>query len=222
MITNEAGEDAPCTTPPAAHSVFESEKDDMDNEDYREILSPEQPFPLPFQFQELSGPKHVPPPDSPTIAYFHLFFTDLILTLMMTESNRYAQQVISSEAGNVPTPRKNWTRISMHETPKGKHAIILVHSLSPSHHMVWENVCHALLFPLAAPLPPHQQQRRIARPWRTGLQSLCKVQTPCRPCKQGSGITTPPHQEISVDKSLVGTKNKTSLMQYLHSKHHHH
>jgi hypothetical protein len=38
------------------------------------------------------------------IAYFHLFFTDLIFTLMVTESNRYAQQVISCKVGNIPTP----------------------------------------------------------------------------------------------------------------------
>jgi hypothetical protein len=64
----------------------------MDDEDCREILSPVQPLPLPFQFQELTGPRHMPLPDS-SIAYFHLSFTDLILTLMVTESNRYAQQV---------------------------------------------------------------------------------------------------------------------------------
>jgi hypothetical protein len=57
----------------------------------------------------------MPPPDSPPIAYFHLFFTDLIFTLMVTESNRYAQQVNSSKAGNVLTLLKNWTKIAMHE-----------------------------------------------------------------------------------------------------------
>jgi hypothetical protein len=31
-----------------------------------------------------------------------------------------------------------------------------------------------------------------------------------------------PHQEISVDESLVGTQNKTSLMQYFCNNHHHH
>jgi hypothetical protein len=31
-----------------------------------------------------------------------------------------------------------------------------------------------------------------------------------------------PQQEISVTESMVGTKNKTSLMQYLSNKHHHH
>jgi hypothetical protein len=52
-------DDAPHPTPLAAHSVSDSEEDDMDDDDdYREILSPEQPLPLIFQIQELSGPKH--------------------------------------------------------------------------------------------------------------------------------------------------------------------
>jgi hypothetical protein len=80
-------EAAPHATPPAAHPVSDSEEDDMDDENYRGILSPEQPLPLPFQLQELSGPKHMPLPDSPPIAYFHLLFTDWIITLKVTESN---------------------------------------------------------------------------------------------------------------------------------------
>jgi hypothetical protein len=107
--TSEESEDAP-----HAHPVSDNEEDDMDDEDYREILSPAQPLPLHFHFQELFGPKHVPP-DSPPIAYFHLFFTDLINTLMVSESSRYVQQLISSKVGNVPTLLKNWTRITMHE-----------------------------------------------------------------------------------------------------------
>lgn len=31
-----------------------------------------------------------------------------------------------------------------------------------------------------------------------------------------------PHQQLSVDESFTVTKNHTSLMQYLSSKHHHH
>jgi hypothetical protein len=78
-------------------------------------LSPEQPLPLPFQFNELSGPKHVLPPESPAIAYFHLFFTYLILILMVTESNRYKEKVISSKVVNVPTLLNNWTRNTLHK-----------------------------------------------------------------------------------------------------------
>jgi hypothetical protein len=126
-------------------TVSDSEEDDMDNEDYREILSPVQSLPLPFQLQELSRPKHMPPPDSPPIASFHFFFTDLILNLMVTESSRYAQQVISSPASNVHTPPKNWTRITMHEV-KGFLVCILIMGIieKPKHHTG----------PLSVPKPP--------------------------------------------------------------------
>jgi hypothetical protein len=84
--TSEKGEAAPHATPPAAHPVSDSEDDDMDDENYTGILSSEQPLQLPFQFLELPGPKHMSLPDSPPIAYFHLFFTDWIITLKVTES----------------------------------------------------------------------------------------------------------------------------------------
>jgi hypothetical protein len=59
---SEEEEDALHATPPDAHTMSDSEEDDMDDDNYREILSPEQPLlPLPFQFQDLSGPKHMPP-----------------------------------------------------------------------------------------------------------------------------------------------------------------
>jgi hypothetical protein len=109
--TDDMSEDAPCATPPAACHESDTEEGDVDD-DYGEILSPEQPLPLPFQFQELSGPTHMPPPYSPSVAYFHPFFTDLLLTLMVTESTRYVLQVSSSKVGNVLTPLKN--RITMH------------------------------------------------------------------------------------------------------------
>jgi hypothetical protein len=75
----EGGKEDPYATPPPSHPVSDSEEDEMDDEDYKEILSLEQLLPFPFQFQELFGPKHMGPPDSPPIAYFHLFFTDLSL-----------------------------------------------------------------------------------------------------------------------------------------------
>jgi hypothetical protein len=114
----------------------------MDDENCREILSPEQPLPLPFQFQELSGPKHIPPPDSPPIAYFRLFYTDLILTLTVPESNRYAQQVITNKAANRPTPLMNWIRIIMHRM-KGFLAFILNMSIikKPAKASYWSTLC---------------------------------------------------------------------------------
>jgi hypothetical protein len=113
----------------------------------------------------------MPLPDSPPTVYFHLFFTDLIITLMVTESNRHAQLVIFSKVGNVLTLLKKlnqnynarddripglYYKYGHHQ--KANHSIILVHSLFPSHPMAWENVYQALLFPLAAVLLPPRQQ----------------------------------------------------------------
>jgi hypothetical protein len=44
--SEEEEENAPHATPQAAYSVSDSEEDGMDDEDYREILSPEQPLPF--------------------------------------------------------------------------------------------------------------------------------------------------------------------------------
>jgi hypothetical protein len=76
------------------------------------------------------------------MAYFCLFFTDLILALMVTESNKHAQQVISSRAGNVPTPLKNWTRITMHEM-KGFLACVLNIGIikTPTTESYWSTLC---------------------------------------------------------------------------------
>ncbi|CAG2057872.1 unnamed protein product, partial [Timema podura] len=54
---------------PAVHNMSNSDENDMDDEDYRKIMSPEQSLPPPFPIQELSGPKHMPPPDSLPIAF---------------------------------------------------------------------------------------------------------------------------------------------------------
>jgi hypothetical protein len=84
----------------------------------------------------------MPPCESPPIAYFQLFFTDLILTLMVTDSDRYVQQVISSKAANIPILLKNWARITMHEM-KGFLACILNMGMSkkPTIASYWSTLC---------------------------------------------------------------------------------
>jgi hypothetical protein len=222
--TSEEEEDA---TPPAAHPAPDSEEDDMDDDNCREILSPEQPLTLPFQFQELSGPKHMPPPDSPPIAYFRLFFTDLIITLMVTESNKYAQQVISSKAAKELDQNYHaqderipglYSKYGHHQ--RANHSIILVHSLFPSHPMVWGNVYQASHYHLLRFLHLVNSE---------GLRG--PGEPDCDPCVRYQPLVDhanrvfrhhyTPHQEISVDESLVGTENKTSLMQYVPNKHQH-
>jgi hypothetical protein len=77
--------------------------------------------------------------------------------------------MMSNKAGNIPTPIKNWTRITMHEM-EGFLAYILNIDIIKKPTIVsywstlysqpphgWRNVYQASLFPLAALLPPRQQ-----------------------------------------------------------------
>jgi hypothetical protein len=72
--TTSEDDDAPHATPQAAHPVSDSEDNDMDDEDYTGLLSPEQPLLLTSQFQELCGLKHMPPP----IAFFFIWFVRVL------------------------------------------------------------------------------------------------------------------------------------------------
>jgi hypothetical protein len=214
--------------------VSDGEEDDMDDEDYRKVLLPEQPLPLPFQFQELSKPKHMPPPDSSPIANFQLFFTDLILTLMLTESNRYAQQVISSKAGDVHSPLKNWPRITMHEMKGFLPCIlnmgIIKKSIIASY---WSTFCSQATPWFKNVFTKHRTSHLLCFFHLVKNEGLPgPEELDCDLCERYQILVNltntvfrhhyTPHQEISVNKSLVGTKNRTRLRQYLPNKHHHH
>ncbi|KAG8241487.1 hypothetical protein J6590_086192 [Homalodisca vitripennis] len=68
-----------------------------DTEDVWVEVGPDDDFPLgPVRFQELPGPKHMPPSDSPPISYFNLFFTQILLLSFVRETNRYATQLLHS------------------------------------------------------------------------------------------------------------------------------
>jgi hypothetical protein len=85
--SEEEQKDVLHATPPAAHPVSDSEEDGMDGEDYREVChlsnvslflsNPENSLDLSICLLMILL----------QLLTFHLFFTDLILTLMVTESN---------------------------------------------------------------------------------------------------------------------------------------
>jgi hypothetical protein len=88
--------------------------------------------------------------------------------------------------------------------------------------MVWENVYQPLLFPLAVLFFHLVNKEGLPGPDEPDCDPCARYQPLVhRACKVFRHHYTP-HQEISVDESLVGTKTKTSLMQYLPNKHRHH
>ncbi|XP_067140739.1 piggyBac transposable element-derived protein 4-like [Centruroides vittatus] len=220
----------PSLSSPAAPSDSD---DEMENEDYREVSSPEKPYPFPFLFQELSGPKHMPPPDSPPIAYFYLFFTSTLLSLMVEETNRYAQQVINGMGNNVPSNLKNWTKVSVPEM-KGFLACILNMGLikKPTIASYW-STSSSQSTPWFGKMFPRTRFYHLLRFFHlvdntkfpglgeSGYDPCAKYQPLVDHANRVFRHHYTPHQEISVDESLVGTKIKTSRMQYLPEKKHH-
>jgi hypothetical protein len=148
------------------HTVSDSEEDDMDDEDYREVCY------LSIVSLFLSNSENCLdlniclPMILLQLLTFQLFFTDLILTIMVTESNRCMQQVISRKWAMF---RKNCTRITMYEM-KGflacnlnmgmikiaSHSIIVAHSLLPSYPWFGKMFTMHHFSLLAALLPPRQ------------------------------------------------------------------
>ncbi|XP_067141226.1 piggyBac transposable element-derived protein 4-like [Centruroides vittatus] len=225
-------DDDDLTSPSCSNQITQSTTDD-DDEDYQEVLSPEQTSSLPFSFLELAGPKHMPLPDSPPIAYFDLFFTMTLLNLIVTESNRYAQQVINGMGNNVPPALKNWSRISVVEI-KGFIACILNMGLikKPTIESYWSTSSsqatpwfgkmfsrtrfyHLLRFFHLV------DNSKLSGRGEQGYDPCAKFQPLVDHANRVFRHHYTPHQQICVDESLVGTKNRTSLMQYLPKKHHH-
>ncbi|XP_023241866.1 piggyBac transposable element-derived protein 4-like [Centruroides sculpturatus] len=226
---NDSDEDIP--SPSLSNNHTKSRNDD-DDEDYQEVLSPEQSSSLPFTFLELAGPKHMPPPDSPPIVYFNLFFTMTLLNLIVTESNRYAQQVINGMGNNVPPALKNWTKISVLEI-KGfiacilnmglikKRAIAYYWSTSSSQATPWfgkmfsrTRFYHLLRFFHLV------DNSKLSGPAEEGYDPCAKFQPLVDHANRVFRHYYTPHQQICVDESLVGTTIRTSLLQHLPKKHH--
>jgi hypothetical protein len=103
------------------HTMSDSEEDDIDDEDYKEVCYLSNVSLFLSNSENWLDLSICLPMILLQLLTFQLFFTDLILTIVVTESNRCMQQVISSKRVMF---RKNCTRITMHEI-KGFLACIL-------------------------------------------------------------------------------------------------
>lgn len=70
-----------------------------------------------FSCNETPGPKHCPPVESKPIVYFNLFFTEILLNIFVTETNRYANQTTTELADNLSPQRRkqNWAAVGLIE-----------------------------------------------------------------------------------------------------------
>ncbi|XP_023213149.1 piggyBac transposable element-derived protein 3-like [Centruroides sculpturatus] len=204
-------------TPSTSAAHYDSD-DEMEDRDYREVFSPEEPQPFPFSFREVPGPKHMPPPDSPPIVYFYLFFTSTLLSLMVEETNRYAQQVLNGMGNNVPSYLKNWTKVSVPEM-KGFLACILnvgrkessdparYWCTSPIQSDSWfremlskQRFCQLVSFFHVV------DESKLPGRGESGYDPCAKFQPLLNHLNRVSQHHYTPHQEISIDEIYLGFK----------------
>ncbi|XP_067134165.1 piggyBac transposable element-derived protein 4-like [Centruroides vittatus] len=201
--------------------------DELEDEEYLEVLPPEQSLPDPFPFLELSGPKNMPSADSQPIDYVNLFFTMSLLSLMVVESNRYAKQVINGMGRNVPQYLRKWKSITINEI-KGFLACLIAMGMNPK--------CSIASYwttsgPLETPwfretFTKHRfshllrffhlvDNSKLPGPGESGYDPRAKYQPLEDHANRVFRHYYIPHKEISVNEALVGTKNRTSQLQYI-------
>lgn len=188
-----------------------------------------------FDYQELPGPKHCPPSDSKPVAYFNLFFTASILELISRETNRFAQQYMTANEMNLSMHNKfrSWKATTANEirafiivmlnmglvkkpTIKSYWTTTLSQSTNWFGKMFSRNRFESIYSFLH--LVNNESLPKLNEP---GYDPTAKFNPLLNHANNISRHHYTPYQHLSVDESLVGTKNHTQLLQYLPNKHHH-
>ena len=187
-----------------------------------------------FSFDETVGPKNCPPPASPPISYVYLFLTVDFLTSIVTHTNNYATNFLNNNRDNLRrhSISRKWTPTTVAEI-KAFFAIIINMGLNrkPTLFSYWSKsdsqqtpwfgqVMPRLRFQLLLKFF-HLTRSNLPRPGQQGYDACARFQPMIEQFNSKSRHHYTPRQNLSVDESLIGTKNRTQLIQYLPNKHHH-
>lgn len=186
-----------------------------------------------FQFAELDGPKHCPPPGSEPIEYLNLFITINLLGTFVRETNRYARNYL---ARNVVSPKsrlKDWKDVTLSEM-KAFLSIVFNMGLNkkPSIESYWSTK-HSQSTPWFGKLMSRNRFTMILKFLHIVDVSLLPKhgQPGYDPCGRFKPLIDhanrlfrhhyTPKQALSIDESLVGTKKRIGMTQYMPKKKHH-
>lgn len=226
-----------------AQSSSESESNESDNS------SDDDPIPTPwlrvyseqgidpppeFPFDPDTGPKNIPANCTKPVDFFMLLFTNTLLLTSVRNTNHYASIFIRDNGPRLSRTSavKRWVDTSLCEM-KAFVAIILNMGLirKPTIFSYWSTTSSQATpwFPSLMPRERFQLIMKFFQLVRTPMPVPGDPDyNPCArfdPIVQVANETFKqyyvPRKELSVDESLIGTKNKTQLMQYLPNKHHH-
>ncbi|XP_043263437.1 piggyBac transposable element-derived protein 4-like [Colletes gigas] len=186
-----------------------------------------------YKFNEIPGPNHTLPRAAAPIAYFYLFFTNILLETIVNETNAYADNFLSRRNLHPNSRARKWQDITISEL-KGFIACVINMGLQkrPTISSYWSTNnsqynpwFHQMFsrnrFQLILKFFHLADTKDLPRPGQPGYDPCGKIQPLIDHANTVFRQIYTPHEQMSIDESLVGTKNHTQLLQYLPNKHHH-
>ncbi|KAG8335548.1 zinc finger protein [Homalodisca vitripennis] len=186
-----------------------------------------------FQYMECSGPKHCPPLNASAIDYFNLFFTHSLLSLFSRETNRYSEQLLAKQDQLSPHSRlRAWVPTTVLEI---KAFIITILNMGliqkPTMKSYWTDCTNQSTpwfkrmftrnrFEVLLSCFHMVDNTRLPKSNEPNYDPSQKFQPIIDHCNQTFPHFYVPHEQLSIDESIIGTKCQTKMMQYLPNKHH--
>ncbi|KAI4487100.1 hypothetical protein M0802_012014 [Mischocyttarus mexicanus] len=183
-------------------------------------------------FSETIGPKYMPPNISQPIEYFNLFFTLKFLKMLKTETNRYARQFLKHPR----VPRSSRVLVGKKTTIAELRAFIAVLlemgiTRRPTLFSYWSRNYRYILwfgqmfsrnrFQLLCKFF-HIVGNSTIGAWDSyEYDPTGKFHSVVSHANRKFKFYYEPNQHLSVDESLVGTKSRSTLTQYMPNKKHH-
>ncbi|XP_076637467.1 piggyBac transposable element-derived protein 4 isoform X1 [Colletes latitarsis] len=185
-----------------------------------------------FQFIEMSGPRCRLSNRAKPIEYFNLFFTNSLWAMMVEETNKYAEEILSKSTRTDNSRMVNWYPVTILEL-KAFVAVLLEMGITnrPTIYSYWTESSRAI--PWFKKMFSRNRFQNILRWFHIVDNKKCfpPGHEKYDPCAKFNPIVEHAnrifqtyytlHKMLSIDESLVGTLYHSSITQYLPNKKHH-
>jgi hypothetical protein len=207
----------------SASSASDESVSDTASGDWKEITDGDDTKTQNLKYSELQGPKHAPPQGAPPLSYFYMFFTVRLLQEIVVQTNNYARQFHLDYMVLSPHSRtRKWKDLTLAEL-KGFIACILNMGLerrptiasywytTASQYFPWfHDMFPRVRFQLILTFFHIVDNKNLAAPGEPDYDPCAKFQPLVDHANTVFRHHYTPHQQLSVDESLVGTKNHTA------------
>lgn len=187
-----------------------------------------------ISFHELPGPKHCPVKDSPPSSYFKMFFTASLIDVIVKFTNKYGREFIVSNRDKLKRHSRvqNWKPV----TPAEIYAFIIVLinmgvKKMPTIESYWWTSQSQVIPWFSRMFTRNRFQailkffhlvdtKDLPRPKENGYDPCARFNPLVEHMNQVSKLYFTPDKNLSIDESMIATKNHSQLLQYMPKKHH--